>query len=395
MRPEFDAVVVGAGLIGSACALALSRAGLHVSLIEARPAPTAASVDARALVLAPSSVAVFCELELWPSLAPHAHPITTIVVSDRGGCGRLYLRAADAGLDALGYACPAAALQHSLRAAAMTALGPSWRWASRYRRHTHSDTGVMVTIEDSDGHESVLTAALLIAADGSDSEVRTALGLAVRRYDYGQHAVVAMIEVARAEPNTAFEHFTCEGPLALIPCGGSRYVSVQCLAAARAADALALDDESYAAMLVQRFGTRLGPISRCGPRRAHALRAQSAHHLTAPRAVLIGNAANTVHPNAAQGLNLGLRDVAALATRSARGDPGDVDGLAAYAAARTLDHRRTVRFTDGLAQTFRSPLAGLRGGRRLALTVADLCMPLKRALILEASGLAALARARA
>lgn len=395
MLPDFDAVIVGAGLVGSACALGLTRAGCRVALIEAVAAPVAATDDARALVLAPASTAVLNELGLWPRLVAHAHPITTIAISDRGGYGSLRLRAADVGLDALGYACPADRLHYELRMAAQEALGNDLQWATCYQSHRLIDDVLSITLRDHAGGESGVTTSLLVAADGSSSSVRAALGIAVEQYDYAQSALIAEVEVDRPQADTAYEHFTRSGPLALIPRGGNRYVSVQCVAAALADDALAHDEVAYAQMLERRFGGRLGRIKMRSPRRAHALIRQRAQQVTAPRAVVIGNAANTVHPNAAQGLNLGLRDVAGLTARAnALFGTAQAVALADYAAARAADHRCTVGFTDWLAQSYRSPLLPLRLGRRLALAVTDLCPSLKRHLILEASGLPALARAR-
>lgn len=387
--------MVGAGLVGTACALALVRAGRTVILIEARPAAPEPTGDARALVLAPASLAVLGELGLWGALAHRAHAITAILVSDRGGVLRAELDAASAGLDALGYACPADWLLHVQDAHAQEALGARFLRGAVYQGHRAGDDAVDVDYLDADGATRTARCALVVGADGGESAVRAGLGIDVERYDYGQSAVIAPIEVEQPVAGMAFEHFTSEGPLALIPQGGARYVSVQCLESARADAALAAGDAAYGAMLERRFGTRLGTIRVCGPRRAHALARQRARAITAPRAVLIGNAANTMHPNGAQGLNLGLRDVAALVHHvGASGDAGAPAVLDAYAAARTRDQRRTVGFTDLLAQGFRSPLGLVRGARRLALAALAACPPLKRALILEASGLAALARSR-
>lgn len=395
MQPEFDAIVIGAGLVGSSAALALHRQQRRVLLIEQSHAPQAPDGDARALVLSAASVEILSELEVWSRLAPHAIPIRHIRVSDRGGFGALTLHADDGGLDALGWACPADILLYELRSAVVEAVGEDACWATRYVSHRVVDEHVEVEVARGDESRRV-RAALLIGADGNASPVRVACGIETEGYDYGQHALLALVEVQHPQAGTAFEHFTREGPLAMIPCGGARYVSVQCLHEARALAAIKLDDIAYGAELERRFGARLGRITVGGARRAHALVRQRARRLTDPRVVLLGNAANTMHPNAAQGLNLGLRDVATLAmSLAAGGDAGAADVLARYALARAPDQRNTVGFSDLLAQGFRSRLCTVTATRRLALALADLCPGAKQRFIHEASGLAALARSTA
>ena len=395
MQPEFDAVVVGAGLVGSSAALALHRQQRRVLLIEQGHAPQTPDGDARALVISAASVEILAELGVWSRLAAHALPIRHIRVSDRGGFGALALHADDGGLDALGWACPADILLYELRSAVVEAVGEHACWATRYVSHRVIDDHVEVEVARGD-ERRCLRAALLVGADGNASPVRVACGIETEGYDYGQHALIAQVEVEHPQAYTAFEHFTREGPLAMIPCGGARYVSVQCLHEARALAAIKLDDIAYGAELERRFGARLGRIMVCGARRAHALVRQRARRLTDRRVVLLGNAANTMHPNAAQGLNLGLRDVATLAaSHAAAGDAGAAVVLARYALARAPDQRNTVGFSDLLAQGFRSRLCTVTATRRLALALADLCPGAKQRFMHEASGLAALARSTA
>ena len=397
MPPDFDAVIIGAGLVGSCAALALHRATRSVLLVDAAAPPQRPAGDARALVLSTASVEILTELGLWPRLAPHATPIRHIRVSERGGCGALTLNAVDSGLENLGWACPADLLLYELRCAAAAALGENACWSTRYASHHVCTDHVEIQLEHGAETRSV-RAALVIGADGNRSSLRAAGGIETDGYDYGQHALIAKVAVERPAAYTAFEHFTRQGPLAMIPCGGAHYVSVQCLHETRALAALTLDDGAYGAELERRFGTRLGHLTVTGARRAHGLLRQRARRVVAPRTVLIGNAANTMHPNAAQGLNLGLRDVATLAVCLATGDDRDsgaVTRLERYAAARAPDHRRTVSFTDLLAQGFRSRLWPLTVTRRLLLTLADLSPVTKQRLIHEASGLAALARSLA
>jgi len=219
-------------------------------------------------------------------------------------------------------------------------------------------------------------AALLLGADGVESTVRRLTHIPVQRHDYGQTAIVANIEVANARPHTAFERFTSSGPLALLPLGPHRQVLVRCARNADVPALLALSEADYLTDTAARFGAGHGAFSACGPRRAHPLLLCRAERLTGPRTLLLGNAANTLHPNAAQGLNLGLRDVAAvlelLDEATLRGgDPGEPALLARYAAARHADHRATVQVTDTLARLFAAESSAVGVLRAAAMIAAD------------------------
>ncbi len=393
VQPDSDCLIVGAGLVGSIAALALHGLGCRVTLIERRAQlHPAANQDVRALVLSAGSLAILERYGLWPVLAPVSTAVRRIEVSDRGGFGHVSLAADDIGLEALGWACPADILLRRFNAAVIESAAIKVHWSTRFLAARDVADQIVVTAEV-DGVEVDYRTRLLIAADGSDSAVRAARGIEVERLDYGQSAIVATVRAARPLAGTAFEHFTRRGPLAFIPCGGDRYVSVQCLDHAAADAAMALDGPAYLAMLERRFGTRLGGLDELGNRRRHALLRQRAETLHAPRTLIVGNAANTVHPNAAQGLNLGLRDVQALASCLAgAADPGAAERLRTYRLARQRDHQRTGALTDVLAQAFRSRLGPVSYVRRAAMLLTAHVAPLRRRLLLEASGLAALAR---
>lgn len=389
-----DCLIIGAGLVGCAAALALAARGLSVTMFERRAQLTREQMtDERALVLAAASVSVLDDLGVWPRLAPRACPIRTIRVTDRGGFGGVDLSAQEINRDALGWSYPAHSLLGTLIAAVLENPRIRVQWSTRFCNYDTSTRGVIEIRAEHGNRPVTQRARLLIGADGAGSAVRAASGIGIDELDYAQQAIVARVEATRPRPHTAFEHFTRRGPLALIPTGGAGYISVQCLDEEAAAAALALDDHDYLMRLEQRFGSRLGRFSQLGPRRAHALRRQRAQALTARRTVLLGNAANTLHPNAAQGLNLGLRDVATLAgilTREPDGtaaDPGVDELLQRYASARTSDHRRVGTFTDLLAQTFRSRLLPVVFARRAGLGVLAHAGPLRRRLIRDASGL--------
>lgn len=394
MQPDSDCLVIGAGLVGSIAALALADLGLRVCVVEQRARLDAnISKDARALVLSAASQRILERYQVWSRLRPLACPIRNIRISERGAFGSVDLRAHEIGLEALGWACPADRLLAIFNAVMLEHERISVRWLTRFVSARADGHQLRVETDSKDTVGSITTR-LLIGADGAGSAVREASGIVLERLDYAQRAIVANVSVARPRPNTAFEHFTRRGPLAFIPLGDARYVSVQCLDDNAALNASALDESAYLAMLGRRFGERLGAFSELGPRHSYRLARQRARALDAARTLIIGNAANTVHPNAAQGLNLGLRDVATLA-QCLRGadDPGGPVTLSRYGQLRRRDHLQTGAFTDALAQGFRSRLPLVTCARRAALTLTAYVAPLRRRLMLDASGLLSLARA--
>lgn len=393
MAAEIDAVVVGAGLAGATLAIGLARLGLRVATVDAR-SPTAAAPgrDVRGLALAPSSARLLARLDLWSALSPHLVPLKHIVITDRGQFGSAVLHAEDVGVPALGHVCPADQLLARLDAALEVDPACANHWHSTVTGIAVAGDRVSVTVGSADGTTATLEAGLLVAADGMQSFVRRHFDIGVTTRDYGQTAIVANVDVERPAPDTAFERFTRDGPLAVLPLGGSRVVLVRAARSAEVEHLMRLPADDFLADVEQRFGQRLGRFTRLGERHAWPLMLNRANTLHAPRSVLVGNAANTIHPNGAQGLNLGLRDVATLldcvATALARGeDPGAPAVLADYARRREPDHARTVRFSDGLARLFGADFAPLNAARGAALLACDLLPPLKRALTWRLMGL--------
>lgn len=236
-------------------------------------------------------------------------------------------------------------------------------------------------------------ARLVVAADGARSAVRDALGIPTRRWEYGQTAVLANVTPELAHGNTAYERFTDQGPLALLPLGPERCAAVWTRRDERVPDILALDDAGFLGALQDCFGYRLGRFVRAGARTTQPLSLTLALESVRPRVALIGNAAHTVHPVAGQGFNLGLRDVAVLAElvveAARRGDdPGDPLLLDAYARWRRSDQRRTALFTDALARVFAFPLAPVAAARNAGLLALDLCPPARHWLARRTMGVA-------
>jgi 2-octaprenyl-6-methoxyphenol hydroxylase len=392
VQHRYDCIIAGAGFVGITLALALDRLGISVAIADRRKpeASKPVDLDVRGLALSPSSRHIFDRLGVWARLAPHSYPIDRIHVSDRGHLGFAKLNARDAGVDALGYVCRADRLRYSLDEHLHTTRECDALWGAVIDRIDFRGHDVSVTV-DVDGSPMELVAPLLIGADGPGSKVREAIDVPLNSRDYWQSAVVANVSVAQSAPHTAFERFTQEGPVALVPLSDTRYVAVRCCARDEAGDLAAATDDDYLADLQDRFGYRLGRLFEPGPRRCHDLALQNAQTIVGSRTALAGAAANSVHPNAAQGLNLGLRDAAALArivgaARDAGADIGSEDTLRQYAACRVDDHRNVVGFTDGLAGLFAARAWPIVVGRDLALTMLDVWPSAKRRLIVRAMG---------
>lgn len=394
MSREVDCVIVGAGLAGATLAIGLAELGLSVVTVDARSrTPDAPGRDVRGLALAPATRNLFARLGLWPAIAREANPLTDIVITERGQFGSTHLRGAELGVPALGWVCPADRLLGHLDAALMN-LGtctPCWH-ASVSGIEPGPERLALDIVHADDGRSERVATRLLVAADGLHSIVREHFGIGATSHDYEQTAIVANADVARPQPHTAFERFTRDGPLAVLPLGGRRVVVVRAARTAEVPTLMHLSDEAFLADVQQRFGERLGRFTALGERRSHALILNRAQALVAPRTVLVGNAANTIHPNGAQGLNLGLRDVATLldciATALERdGDIGSVALLDGYARRRKPDQDRTVQFSDGLARAFGLDLGPINALRGAGLFACDLLPPLKHALMWRLMGL--------
>jgi 2-octaprenyl-6-methoxyphenol hydroxylase len=353
-----------------------------VLLIEAVPPESAGqpSFDDRCSALGNGSRRVLEMLGVWPQLRPAATPIRGIQVSDAGHFGAARLESAELGLEAFGYVVP----NRSIGAALWRALEPApiaRRVGARVGRVTLAADAARFAVVDAAGAVEQVEARVVVAADGAHSEVRAAAGIGADVQDYHQVAVIANLQAERRSGNIAYERFTPTGPLVLLPLADGRYAVVWTLAPQRARHLLAGPESGFVDELQVVLGWCVGRVVGVGQRVAYPLALRRAQAMTGTRAVLVGNAAQTLHPVAAQGYNLGLRDAAALAERlAAAEDPGAGAVLAGYAQARALDRRGMIAFTDGLVKLFGLEYPPLAGLRNLALAAFDLLPPAKRAL---------------
>lgn len=347
---DYDILILGGGLVGNSLACALDGRGLRLGLVEASaPQAGAPGFDERKLALAAASLNALGALDVLPRLATPPAPIRRIHVSRAGDFGSVRLEASEHGREAFGGVVLARELGQALEARVAGVAGLQRHRPAKVVAVQPDAGGPRVRIEEASGVRE-LRARLLVAADGTRSLARTAFGIGTDEHDYGQTLVVCSLATDRAPDGTAFERFSAQGPVALLPMAGGHYGAICGVARADADAVLALSDAAYADYFQQRFGWRAGRVRRVGARSAYPLVRVVAERLVAPRFVLMGNAAQSIHPIGAQGFNLGLRDALTLAERLRGDDPGAPSLLAAYADARREDRERTLAFSDGLAR---------------------------------------------
>ncbi|MBS0417584.1 MAG: 2-octaprenyl-6-methoxyphenyl hydroxylase [Proteobacteria bacterium] len=328
-----NVAIIGGGMVGASLAVGLAGTGVSTLLVEgtAPGSSTQPSFDDRTTALGNASRRIFQALGVWDRLAVEASAIRTIHVSDAGRFGFARLKAEEQGIDAFGYVITnrviGAALWDKLQGTSDVLL----RVPARPEQVEIGADAVTFRI----GGESV-SARLVVAADGAHSVVRAAAGIEADVEDYDQIAIVANVGADRPHDGTAYERFTESGPLAVLPLHDGSYGVIWTCTPARATEVLSFDNNTYLRELQERFGWRAGRFVRAGVRASYPLKLTRATSTVAPRTVLIGNAAQALHPVAGQGFNLGLRDAAMLAEvivgANARGPRGAHHGAAAAGA---------------------------------------------------------------
>ncbi|MEO5699841.1 MAG: FAD-dependent monooxygenase [Casimicrobiaceae bacterium] len=375
MSKLHDVIIVGAGPVGASLAIALADADLDVAIVDARSAQGSPRGE-RSLALSHGARLVFERLGIWGGLVARDASVTPIVeidVSQTGGFGQARLAAADHDLPALGYVVGYGALQGAL-ADALRLTRTSQYYG--YSVTLAGGTRAYAAVTGGAGVEPLL-GKLVVVADGSGANVA---GVIRRRHDYRQSALVAKIGCRASHRGIAYERFTPEGPIALLPEGdhyGLVWTATPELVAAR----LALPDDAFLDRLSAHFGRRRADFVSVADRRSFPLALEYAPSVTAPRTVLIGNAAQALHPVAGQGFNLGVRDAFELARVLVDTAPeaiGSPAMLARYARLRRTDRVAGVAFTHGLLGVFMHPAGWISGPRGLALSLLDATPGLKR-----------------
>jgi len=389
-----DVVVVGGGMVGLPLGLALAQGGLKVVVADTAPPARALApeFDGRVSALAYASVRMLTALGVWDHLVPYAQPIREILVTD-GQAGKpaspfsLHFDAQEVGADSLGHI----AENRHIRAALYDALAraPNLELLAPATVKSVSVEAGRAVVQLADGEE--IAASLVIAADGRESPLRAQQGINVVGWSYPQTGIVATVEHEKPHNGVAYEHFLPSGPFAILPMTGNRSSLVWTEDKRKAPALLALDEARFNAELARRFGNHLGATKAAGPRWSYPLSFHIARDFVKPRFALAGDCAHGIHPIAGQGLNLGLKDGAAIAevlldaARLGR-DIGALDTLKRYERWRRFDSFALAASTDALNRLFSNDIAPLRHLRDLGLGIVDSIGPARRFFMRHAGG---------
>jgi 2-octaprenyl-6-methoxyphenol hydroxylase len=385
-----DIAIIGGGLVGASLAVALQaeakQRGWRICLIEPFTPGNGyqPSYDARSTALSFGSQQIYQRFGLWSQISQRAEPIQQIHVSDRGRFAAARLSAEEEGVPALGYVVENAWLGECL----WQALDPevvSWRSPAQVTRMQALADGYQLSLDDG----SELVCGLAILAEGGRSGLREQLGIAVSNKPYGQSALIANITPQEAHHGLAFERFTEEGPMALLPLADNRCALIWTRATLDAERLATLDDAAFLAELQQAFGYRLGSLRQVGTRHLYPLALTAAKEQVRQHLVVLGNAAHSLHPIAGQGYNLSLRDTLGLAETllESTAPLGDLATLQRYLSRQQVDQQLTVGFSDQVTRLFSTGQPLLAAGRNLGLLGLDLLPPAKRWFARQAMGL--------
>ena len=371
-------VIVGGGPVGSVLALALQQQGMSFTMLEAR-AKGASHADTRALALSYGSRLILERLGIWDVVVAKATAINTIHISQRGGLGRIKLNAADHNMTAIGYVLPYGALTQALDTV-LDATNLLYEAEATAIKTLPDASEVTFTLNN---QSQTLQSRLLIVADGGRSlgEIE---GIKKETKEYGHNALVSKVTADLPHNHIAYERFTPTGPMALLPNGKAEFSLVWTGEKASIDGLLQLDDTAFLAQLHAAFGDRVGQFLRVEKRISFPLKLSTLKPSTAPHLAVIGNAAQTMHPVAGQGFNVGMRDAWALADLIVNTPPeglGDAQMLASYNKLRQRDTRGGILFTDLLVNVFSNDVIGLGAIRGVGLGLLELLKPAKKMLV--------------
>jgi 2-octaprenyl-6-methoxyphenol hydroxylase len=380
---RYDVAIVGGGMVGASLALAVAGSRRRVLLIEAVAVGSQQqpSFDDRTTALGNGARRILQTLGVWGDIEPRAVPITEIHISDAGHFGFARLRATEHQLVALGYSVSNRQIGEAMWRALQGNRGVQVRSPARVAQISLTASEAMLQVQGANGAETTVETRLVVAADGAHSLVKQAAGIASDSESYDQVAVVANVRTDRRACGIAYERFTGSGPVAVLPLYDGAYTVVWTLAPQIAQAMRHCSEQEFCRELQHGFGWRVGRFIQVGQRSSYPLSLVKAQSSIARRVALIGNAAQALHPVAAQGFNLGLRDAAVLAELIVSADdPGAADVLAQFAERRRADRAGMIAFTDRLVKLFSSQRPGAVAVRDLGLLLFDLNPVAKQAL---------------
>ncbi|VAW97820.1 2-polyprenyl-6-methoxyphenol hydroxylase [hydrothermal vent metagenome] len=409
---DYDVIIIGGGLVGGSLACALQNSSLRVAVIEAYPfhSEQQPSFDSRTVALAYGSKQIFESMELWSDIERGGvAAIKDIHVSDRGHIGATHLSSSaflhnSTKITALGYVVENRVIGEVINRRLLDdSSGNNIDYLCPAKLTALTISPSLVTAEyQLDGTTDVITANVIIAADGGNSKVRELTNTAVSTRDYQQCAIIANVAMQYEHHNIAFERFTDSGPFAMLPTTtialdatntrNNRCSMVWTIRAEQQQEFNELDDATFIKRLENRFGNRLGHVEKLGERFIYPLSLMTMRDFVQPRLAYIGNAAHTLHPVAGQGFNLGLRDVAVLAevlvdAQNSAEDLGSLQVLKRYAQWRRRDQQQAALITDSLVKIFSSSFTPIVVARNLGLMATELFPPLKNLLTRSAIGM--------
>ena len=380
----FDITIIGAGAVGSCLAYALSKIGFSVALIEktAVSAEQQPAFDERHLGFSRSTKVALQGLGLWQAMSAQAVDVSRIHVSSKGQFGSVVLDAEDEGLESLGYVLSAREIGRVLHEAIAQCENIHVYAPAKLVSATVSKQSAVIELQH-DGKSLTLETDLLVGADGAQSQVRELFDIGVTRWEYEQSAVIANLDVNSLPTGIAYERFIKDGAIALLPRSTSGYAAVCSVVDAEADRLMAMSDDDFVSYMQSNMGGRLSRITAVGQRYRFPLALVRAKEAVRDRLVLIGNAAHYIHPVAAQGFNLSMRDVAALVevlgkARAEGIQPGSLQILEDYAQWRKQDEHIMVAFTDSLIRLFGNPLLPIAMFRQKGLLALRYMTPLRK-----------------
>ncbi|HSW68719.1 MAG TPA: FAD-dependent monooxygenase [Gammaproteobacteria bacterium] len=365
---KYDIAIVGGGMVGAALAVSLQNSELRIVLIDAA---TSHANDHRLIALNYASVLFFKKLNLWADLAPHAEAINEVHVSNRGYFGTTRLTAKEMHIDHLGYVVPAKKINLALYEKLAELSHVKILYGTKVTELSQDPNEVEFTIQNQ-AEEKSLQASFLVAADGTFSTVRELLHIPTEMIDYQQKALVTITELLRGHHHIAYERFLTNGAIAMLPLTRQRAATIWSGDEKYIDELLKLSDEDFLKKLQEHFGYRLGKFIKTQQRFSYPLKFIKAKQQVKNRVILIGNAAHTVHPIAAQGLNVALSEVNLLANHF------NEKTQALFTELPKIPMQKSVNLSHRLTQLFSADFFVINAARQLGMIGLDICLPVKK-----------------